>query len=101
MIYALVVPGPIPDVEQIRILEWHGAIGQKFEPEEMLVELETYKALVEVRAGQPGFLRKIISEAGNWEDVGAPIALFSDTADEALPANTEQIADLPASFEVS
>jgi len=100
MIYALTVPGPIEDVEQVRILEWHGEIGDRFEPDQLVVELETHKALVEVRAGQPGFLRRIVSPAGDWKAIGQPLALLSDTADEPLPASPDEAATLAVSFEV-
>ena len=30
MIYQLVVPGPIEDVEELRVLQWHGEIGTAF-----------------------------------------------------------------------
>lgn len=100
MIYALEVPGPIADVEQIRVLEWHGEVGQAFEPDELVVELETHKALVEVRAGQAGILRRILAEAGDWKGIGEPIALFSDSADEELPQSETELALLAVSFEV-
>ena len=52
MIWKLVVPGPIEDVEELRVLEWHGDVGRRFDAGAMIVELETHKAVVEVRAGQ-------------------------------------------------
>ncbi|MBV1917746.1 MAG: lipoyl domain-containing protein [Sphingomonadaceae bacterium] len=100
MIYALTVPGPISDVEQIRVLEWHGTVGQAFEKDELVVELETHKALVEVRAGRAGILRQILSGEGDWKEIGQPIALFSDTPDETLPDSPDKITELTVSFEV-
>ena len=38
------------------MLEWHGPEGHAFAPGELVVELETHKALVEVRAGHAGVL---------------------------------------------
>jgi pyruvate/2-oxoglutarate dehydrogenase complex dihydrolipoamide acyltransferase (E2) component len=54
MIHKLAVPGPIEDVEEVRVLEWHSAAGRTVNPDELIVEIETYKAIVEVRAAQPG-----------------------------------------------
>jgi pyruvate/2-oxoglutarate dehydrogenase complex dihydrolipoamide acyltransferase (E2) component len=54
MIYALAVPGPIEDVEELRVLQWHGEPGTRFAAGEMIVELETHKAVVEVRARRAG-----------------------------------------------
>lgn len=99
MIYQVSVPAAAPDVEEIRILEWHGAPGRRFAEGELVVELETHKALVEVRAGQPGVLRQILVEAGEWQKVGAPLALFTDEADE--PLETGEPADMTVEFEVS
>lgn len=101
MLYKLTVPGPIEDVEEVRVLEWHGGPGHVFAPGDLVVELETHKALVEVRAGQPGVLRRIICRPGDWQALGEPVALFSDTADEPLPDSMEGLAALPVDFEVS
>jgi len=101
MIYSLAVPGPIEDVEEVRVLEWHGEAGRAFAPGELVVELETHKALVEVRAGQAGVLRRILCPSGDWRAVGEPLALLSDGPDEALPADAEGLASLAVDFEVS
>lgn len=101
MIYKLIVPGPLEDVEEVRVLEWHGAPGRRYAPGDLIVELETHKAVVEVRAGRPGVLRRILREPGDWQALGAPLALLSDDTDEPLPAETEDLAALPVEFEVS
>ncbi len=101
MIYQLLVPGPIEDVEELRVLEWHGTIGQDFVAGAMIVELETHKAVVEVRAAQEGVLRAILCEAGGWERIGKPLALFSDRADEPLPDDADAIGPLAVRFEIT
>ena len=101
MIYLLAVPGPIKDVEEVRVLEWHGEPGRSFIAGELIVELETHKALVEVRAGQPGVLRRIICAAGGWQAVGQPLALLSDTQEEDLTSSSQTLPLLPVNFEIS
>jgi len=101
MIYALVVPGPIPDVEEVRILEWHGAVGHAFAVGELIVEFETHKALVEVRASQPGVLRRVLRAEGAWQAVGLPIALLSSEAGEPIPEDIEELRTMAVEFEVS
>ena len=101
MFYQLVVPGPIEDVEELRVLEWHGAVGRAFVAREMIVELETHKAVVEVRAARPGVLRRILCAAGDWEKVGQPLALFSDDAIEPLPESAGTSAPLLVEFEIT
>lgn len=101
MIYKLAVPGPIEDVEEVRVLEWHSAAGRTVNPDELIVELETYKAIVEVRAARAGVLRTILCEPGSWQSVGQPLALLSDEADEPLPSSPEGLDDWLVSFEVN
>ena len=100
MIYQLQVPGPLKDVEEVRILEWHGMPGTPFAPGEMIVELETHKAVVEVRAGQQGHLRRILCEEGAWQKIGAPLAIFSDSPDEHIPEMADELTALAVSFAV-
>jgi pyruvate/2-oxoglutarate dehydrogenase complex dihydrolipoamide acyltransferase (E2) component len=101
MIYTLSVPGPIEEVEEVRVLEWHGAVGSAFAVGQLVVELETHKALVEVRAGQPGTLRQIICAEGDWQDIGMPLAVLSDDAAEALPESLDGLALMAVEFEIS
>jgi pyruvate/2-oxoglutarate dehydrogenase complex dihydrolipoamide acyltransferase (E2) component len=101
MIYSLAVPGPIEDVEEVRVLEWHGDVGHAFAQGELVVELETHKALVEVRAGQAGLLRAILCPAGDWRAVGEPLALLSDGPDEVVSDSPDGLAALAVDFEVS
>jgi len=98
MIFQVTVPPIAEEVEEIRILEWHGEPGRAFRPGELLVEFETYKVLVEVRASQAGVLRRVLASAGDWVRIGVPIALFSDAADEPLPDHAGDIADMAIEF---
>ena len=75
--------------------------GHAFAAGDLIVELETHKALVEVRAGQPGVLRRIVSPAGDWQAIGQPLALLSDDPTEALPETAEGMAALAVEFELS
>lgn len=101
MISKLVVPGPIEDVDELRVLEWHGEIGHGFAKGALIVELETHKAVVEVRAGQPGILRRILCEAGSWEQIGNPLAILSDQPDEPLPTSLDEVAPWLVDFEIT
>jgi pyruvate/2-oxoglutarate dehydrogenase complex dihydrolipoamide acyltransferase (E2) component len=100
MIYHLKVPQAVPDVEEIRVLEWHGEPGTAFEPGDLIVELETHKAVVEARAGQRGVLREIMAGPGDWRAIGLTLALFSDEADEALSQGEASAPDLSIEFEI-
>ena len=102
MIYQIAVPGLVADVEEIRVLEWHGGIGHEFDTGDLIVELETHKALVEVRAGQRGVLRQILVEEGGWQKIGLALCLMSDAFDEPLPDSLAASAgDLLVEFEIT
>jgi pyruvate/2-oxoglutarate dehydrogenase complex dihydrolipoamide acyltransferase (E2) component len=102
VIYQLVVPGPIEDVEEIRVLEWHRQEGAAFAAGELLVELETHKAVVEVRPSQAGVLRRVLCQPGEWQQVGKAIALCSDGPDEELPGTEPGEAPcLAVEFEIA
>ncbi len=97
MIYRLSVPATLEDVTSVRVLEWHGAPGSAITPGMLIVELETHKALIEVRAEQTGLLRRIDCGEGEWCPLGGALALLSDEAGEALEGDA---ADLPADFRI-
>ena len=84
MIYRLAVPGTIEDNDAVRVLEWHAAPGERVAAGALLVELETHKALIEVRGAAPAVLRTIARGEGGWCPLGAELARLSDTPDEPL-----------------
>jgi pyruvate/2-oxoglutarate dehydrogenase complex dihydrolipoamide acyltransferase (E2) component len=100
MIYALVVPGAIEDVSEVRVLEWHGTPGHAFAAGDLVVELETHKAVVEVRAGSSAVLRQILCESGAWQAIGAQLALLSDSEDEVVPDAVDGLPESAVTFEV-
>jgi pyruvate/2-oxoglutarate dehydrogenase complex dihydrolipoamide acyltransferase (E2) component len=101
MIYQLSVSAVVPGVEEIRILEWHREPGAAIKSGDLIVELETHKAVIEVRAAQEGVLREILAKAGDWRAIGVPMALFSSGANEELPANAQGAAAMLVEFEVT
>ena len=98
MIYKITVPKVAEDVEEIRSLEWHGEPGHRFVAGDLIVEMETHKALVEIRAGQTGILRRILAPAGEWAQLGVPIALFSDLETDDLGTDLDPKAELAIDF---
>jgi pyruvate/2-oxoglutarate dehydrogenase complex dihydrolipoamide acyltransferase (E2) component len=100
VIYQLSVPAAVPGVEEIRVLEWHGEPGTEFAPGDLIVELETHKAVVEARAGRPGVLREIKAAPGDWRGIGTTLALFADRADEPLPDGPVASSELLIEFDV-
>jgi pyruvate/2-oxoglutarate dehydrogenase complex dihydrolipoamide acyltransferase (E2) component len=103
MLSKLVVPGPVEDVDEMRVLEWHGEVGRQFSEGELVVELETHKAVVEVRATRHGYLRRILCEPGAWQRVGMPLAVFGDAMSTPIPADADvdALGDWIVAFEVT
>jgi pyruvate/2-oxoglutarate dehydrogenase complex dihydrolipoamide acyltransferase (E2) component len=101
LLYRLVIPGPIEDVYEARVLEWHGVENHAFAPGDLMIELETHKAVIEVRAGQHGILRAILCRAGEWQKIGEPLGILSNKADETLPPTPDGLADWVANFEIT
>ncbi|MDE8349750.1 MAG: lipoyl domain-containing protein [Acidocella sp.] len=101
MIYKLSVPAIAEDIEEFRVLEWYGGVGTLFNSGDMIVELETHKAIIEMRAGQTGILRVIAVPDGAWCKIGVPLGLCSDTLDETLLDQAEAASDMLLEFEVA
>lgn len=90
MFYQLTVPGPIEDIEETRVLEWHCRDGSTVGVGDLMVELETHKAVLEIRSRQAGVLRRILCQPGEWQKLGMPIALCGDTAEETWSEGSVQ-----------
>ena len=101
MVYALLVPGPINDVVDVRVLQWHREEGAGVSPGELIVELETHKVVVEIRAAQRGILRRLLCAAGEWRRMGNPLALLSDEADSPLPETAKGLPEWHAEFQLT
>lgn len=84
MIYELKVPSTFEDNDAVRLLEWHGVPGTYFAEGALIVEVETHKALVEIRGEQAGFLRECRVAEGDWCPLGGVLAVLSDSEDESL-----------------
>lgn len=100
MLYALTVPGAADDVSEVRVLEWHGKAGHAFAKGDLMVELETHKAVIEVRAGIDAILRRIVKEPGDWQQTGAQLAILSSAPDEPVPDDISSLAEIAALYEV-
>jgi pyruvate dehydrogenase E2 component (dihydrolipoamide acetyltransferase) len=88
----VLLPQAGQSMEEGTIVRWLKNEGDKVQSKEILLEVETDKAVVEVEAGHDGTLRKILVPAGTTVPVRTRIALIGD-ANAALPAG---VAALPA-----
>ncbi len=71
-------------MEEGKILSWLKREGDEVEPGEVLAEVESDKANMELEAYDPGFLRKILVADGASCPVGAPIAIVTEDPEEDI-----------------
>ncbi|MDO8506831.1 MAG: dihydrolipoamide acetyltransferase family protein [Candidatus Limnocylindria bacterium] len=74
-------------MDEGRLIAWHKKVGDRVEKGEVLFEVETDKANMEIESAASGFVRRILAPADTTVPVTTVIALLSDTADEPLPAD--------------
>ncbi|TME96963.1 MAG: 2-oxo acid dehydrogenase subunit E2 [Chloroflexi bacterium] len=74
-------------MDEGRIVAWRKREGDRVRQGEILFEVETDKATMEVEAPAAGTLRRILVAADASAPVASVIALITTTADEPLPAD--------------
>ncbi len=71
-------------MEEGRIVRWRVSEGQTVEAGQVILEVETDKAVVELEAPASGILKGIRAAEGAWVPVGETIAFVADQG-EILP----------------
>lgn len=98
---------PLPDVgeglTEAEIVQWRVAPGDRIALDQVFVEIETAKSLVELPSAFEGTVAELLVEEGRTVDVGTPILVIrTDTAGgmspaEAAPATSQAVAgEVPA-----
>lgn len=67
----------LPDAE---IVAWHVAEGDSVKADDLLVSVETAKAVVEVPSPQSGIILRLYASEGDVVPTGAPLVDFADAA---------------------
>lgn len=75
---------------------WLKEPGDRVEKGEILVEIETDKATMELEAYESGFLQEILVQAGETVPIGQAIAVIGDSANGASAAEPAQPESAPA-----
>ena len=71
-------------METGRVVEWHIAEGSRIEEGELLVSIETDKAVADIESPVSGVLLRIVGQVDGVYDVGATLAWFGEEG-EAVP----------------
>ncbi|CAI5534626.1 unnamed protein product [Closterium sp. Naga37s-1] len=83
--HSLAMPSLSPTMTQGNILQWRKSVGDALTAGDVLCEIETDKATLEMEAMDDGFLASILVHAGSKDvAVGTPIAVIVDDA-ESVP----------------
>lgn len=79
------------------IIAWHKNIGDRVEPGEVLAEIETDKAIMELEAYDAGILEHMLAGEGDRVPIGVPIAIIGDGSGTfAVPQAAPAAAPNPA-----
>ena len=95
MATTVIMPQMGYDMREGTVVRWHKREGDDVARGDILAEIETDKATVEMEAFSPGILGKIVAEEGRTVPVGDPIAVIVSPG-EAVP-ELEQVAASPSS----
>ncbi|MEI7881485.1 MAG: biotin/lipoyl-containing protein, partial [bacterium] len=84
--FEIQMPQAGQSMEEGTIVRWLKNEGDKIHSKDILFEVETDKAVVEVEAGHDGILRKIIIPVGQMVPIRTRVGLIGD-ANEPVPAD--------------
>ena len=83
------LPDPGEGLVEADIITWRVAVGDQVKINDILVEVETSKSLVELPTPYAGTVTKLLVNEGDTVEVGAPIITIDDGGDEAPPAGSD------------
>ena len=83
MRHTIILPDLGQTTSEAKILKWHKKPGDLLSMGDALVEVETDKATMDVEAYIGGYLRATLVEEGQMATAKEPIAILTDTVDEA------------------
>ncbi len=76
----ILMPALSPTMEEGTLAKWLVKVGDKISSGDLIAEIETDKATMEIEAIEEGFISKLIVEEGSQGiKINTPIAEFSDT----------------------
>jgi pyruvate dehydrogenase E2 component (dihydrolipoamide acetyltransferase) len=101
MAIEVLMPRLSDTMEEGKILKWLKQVGDKIEVGDIIAEVETDKADMEMEALDAGVLAEIRVKEGESAPVNAVIAVLSEEGEEAAPAGTAKPAEGAAKVPVS
>ena len=89
MVHKVIMPLLGETMEEGRVVSWLKKEGEKVEKGEILLEVETDKATLDVESFFNGYLRKILVKEGETAKVGKTIAIMTDELNESFEIKPE------------
>jgi len=95
MIREIIIPKLGQTIKEATISSWRKKEGDKVTKDEVLLEITTDKAALEIESQYDGLLRKILVKEGEKVEVLTVIGFIADSMDEEIPqvTKTEQKND--------
>lgn len=85
----ITVPTLGESVSEATVGEWQVSEGDAVKKDDILVELETDKVSVEVRAEEDGVISKIVAQEGDTVEIGATLAQMGEGGGASAPSKSE------------
>lgn len=101
MAIEVLMPRLSDTMEEGKVLKWLKKVGDKIEVGDIIAEVETDKADMEMEALDAGVLAEIRVQEGESAPVNAVIAMLSEEGEEITPAGTAKSAEGAAKVPVS
>ncbi|MBQ0721237.1 MAG: 2-oxoglutarate dehydrogenase complex dihydrolipoyllysine-residue succinyltransferase [Gammaproteobacteria bacterium] len=99
MLIDIKVPAFPESVQEGEVATWHKQVGDTVQRDDLLVDVETDKVVLEVVAAQSGVLVEILKEEGALLLSGEVMARFESGAVVASPASADATASTPEAAE--
>ena len=93
----IVIPALGESITEGTILRWLKNAGEAVERDEIVVEIETDKATMELAAPETGVRSEILKPAGEKVEIGEIIGRVTPGAAAARPASAPAVTNAPAS----
>ncbi len=94
----VLMPQLSPTMTEGRLANWLKAEGDAVSAGDIIAEVETDKATMEVEAAEDGILHKIFEQPGKDIQVGAPIAVLKEEGED-IPADYQPQGQAPQAAE--
>jgi len=93
----ITMPALSPTMEEGNLSKWHVKAGDKIEPGQVIAEIETDKATMEVEAVDEGVIAEIlVPEGSQGVKVNTPIATLAGEGEAAKPAPKQEAKPAPS-----